>query len=786
MIGQTISHYRVLEKLGSGGMGVVYKAEDTKLNRPVALKFLSGDSAKDRHALERFQREARAASALSHPNVCTIYEVDEHDAQPFIVMEFLDGRTLKDCIAGKPLETKELLDLGIQTADGLDAAHANGIVHRDLKPANIFVTIRAQIKILDFGLAKFNVWHVFGLQAAETEGSTLSTAEQHLTGPGVRIGTIGYMSPEQALGKTLDVRTDLFSFGAALYEMSTGHPPFRGDTSAAVFDALLNKAPISPTLLNAALPLELERIICKALEKDRDLRYQSAAEMRADLKRLTRDLDSSRTRAVGSGADGRMQNARLTKSRSKTIDSLAVLPFANATGLEETEYFSDGVTETLIGSLAQLPRMRVMARSTVFRYKGKEIDAQKAGRELQVRAVIAGRLLKRGDQVTLGLEMVDVEDGAQLWSAYYNRNLDEVFAMQERIATEIADKLRVRLSGDQRRRLKKRYTQDPEAYQLYLKGRFCWARRTEDSINKSFEYFQQAIQRDPSYALPYAGLAGSYVVAQLYSMLAPSVGLPKARAAVSKALELDRSLAEAHATRAMILSVFDWDADASEKEFQQALELNRNSSETYRFYAWHLLQLGRFGEAEAALKKALDIDPLSVLVNTYLGFVLMFGTQYKASEEQLRKTLEIDPNYPDAHFWLAVTFFHSGRRDEAIAQIQKGLVLSGGDIRMRCALAAWEAMIGHKETALAHLAEILNLGERRYVSPVHLSHVYFGLGDLERMLDLLEKGFEERDPALRPVLALPDVSVLLGPHPRFQDLVQRIRSISTPRRSSAA
>jgi eukaryotic-like serine/threonine-protein kinase len=529
----------------------------------------------------------------------------------------------------------------------------------------------------------------------------------------------------------------------------------------------------------------LERIICKVLEKDRELRYQSAAEIRADLKRLKRDLDSGPTRAADSASHVRAQEGRPAKPRSKTIDSLAVLPLANATGLEETEYFSDGVTETLIGSLAQLPRIRVMARSTVFRYKGKEIDPQTAGRELHVRAVIAGRLLKRGDQVTLGLEMVDVADGAQLWSAYYNRNLAGIFTMQEQIATEIADKLRGRLSGEQQKRLKKRHTQDPEAYQLYLKGRFFWARRTEDSIKKSFEYFQLAIQRDPNYALPYAGLAGSYVVAQLYSMLAPSVGLPKAKAALSKALELDKTLAEAHATQAMILSVFDLDAAASEKEFQQAMELNPNSSETYRFYAWHMLQLGRLTEAEAALKTALDIDPLSLLANTYLGFVFLFGEQYKASEEQLRKTLEIDPNYSDAHFWLSVTLFHSGRRDEAIAQIQKGLELSGGDMRMRCALAAWEAMIGHKETALAHLAEILNLGGHRYVSPVHLSHVYIGLEELEKMFDLLEKGFEERDPALRPFLALPEISKRLRMHPRFQELVRRIHSFSASSCSSS-
>ncbi len=494
MIGKTISHYRILEKLGGGGMGVVYKAEDAKLGRLVALKFLPEELAKNRQALERFEREARAASALNHPNICTIYEIDEHQGQPFIAMELLEGQTLKHRISlgavhepplhpSKPFDIDTLLELAIQITDALDAAHAKGIVHRDIKPANIFVTARGQAKILDFGLAKLTgstgvspmERGVFGPdQHGQDARATAAPTEDLLTSPGVAMGTVAYMSPEQVRGEELDARTDLFSFGVVLYEMATSRQAFSGNTSGVIFDGILNRAPTSPGRVNPELPAKLEEIVSKLLEKDRKLRYQTAADLQADLKRLKRDTDSGRPAAVGSalGAQPAVPLQRrwgkwaalgigalaLTAllvagslhfflGRGKAIDSVAVLPFANANNDPNTEYLSDGITESIINSLSLLPNLRVMARSTVFRYKGKDVDPQKAGHDLGVRAVLTGRPLERGDVLIIQAELVEVEKGSQLWGGQYNRKVADVFAVQEDISKEISEKLRLRLAG---------------------------------------------------------------------------------------------------------------------------------------------------------------------------------------------------------------------------------------------------------------------------------------------------------------------------------------------------
>lgn len=758
--GKRVSHYRVLEVLGGGGMGVVYKAEDLKLGRRVALKFLPEEIASDAKALERFEREARAASALDHPNICTIHEFGEHEGQPFIVMTLLEGQTLRDRItATGAFGMPELLKLAIQIADGLAAAHEKGVIHRDIKPANIFITNRDEAKILDFGLAKLtDVGDHERSRHKEPQAASVHDLSLSLTG--LAMGTVPYMSPEQIRSEKLDARSDLFSFGLVIYEMATWKRAFRQETVAELHEAILDRAPVPARELNPALPPRLEEIINKALEKDRNLRYQTAAELRADLLRLKRDADSGRA------------TSRAPRSR-KTLDSIAVLPFENASANPDTEYLSDGITESIIGNLSHLPKLRVMARSTVFRYKGQLADPQKVGNELNVRTVLTGRVVQRGDSLTIGTELVDVANGWRLWGEQYSRKLADLLAVQEEIANEISKTLRLSLTGDERKRLSQRPTHDAQAYQDYLRGRFYWNKRTADGVKKGIGHFEKAIEKDPSYPLAYVGLADSYNILGFYAYAAPRDAYPKAKAAALRALEIDDALAEAQASLADVKLYYDWDWSGAEKEFNRVVEWNPAYATGHLIYGDLLTAMGRFKEGMAETEKAQELDPLSLIINAGVGWCSYFAREYDKAIEQLRKTLEMDQHFVPGHAWLGGAYLQQGLFPEGITELRAASEISGGSHLYVALLAHAYGVAGDKAQAQKILDQLKDQSARSYVSSYSIGEVCLALGDRNQAFDWLEKAYEERARALVMLKVEPKVDALRS-DPRFQDLLCRM------------
>ena len=708
MIGKTISHYKILEKVGEGGMGVVYKAEDTKLKRTIALKFLPRELMRDQEARDRFMKEAQAAAALDHPHICTVHEIDEVDGKTFIAMAYIEGQSLKEKIEAGQMEIDDVVEVAFQVAGGLKEAHDKGIIHRDIKPANIMLTEKGQAKIMDFGLAKLE-WGV------------------NLTKTATILGTVAYMSPEQARGEKVDHRTDIWSLGCVLYEMITGQRPFKSDKDQAAIYAILNEAPQPLANLKKELTQELEQTVNKCLEKNPDKRYQDANEIIDDLSSLQKKLKFETTES----------------QPAEKKPSIAVLPFVDMSPQKDQEYFCDGIAEELINALTHIKDMRVVARTSAFSFKRKELDIREIGRKLNVEMVLEGSVRKAGNRLRITAQLINVADGYHLWSERFDRELSDVFAIQDEISLAITDKMKLKLLGEERERIVKRYTEDLDAYSLYLKGLYFRRKMTEDNIKKAMKYFNLAIEKDPDYALAFAGLAYAYLALSFYASVSSKKTHAKAKQAVLRAMNLDNQLAESYEASALISAFFEWQWETAKKECRRAIELNPG----YVWARFHLSNFlgyqARFDESIKEMHKAHEFDPLNVGFNRNLGAAYLRAGKFEKAIEILQRTIEMDPSFPASHLYLGYTYMQKSMYEEALAEIQKDTNIPEAFLNTQVGIVY--ARLGKREEAIQILNKYMKPSTREFKSPYGLALLCFALGENDLGIQWLERAYETHD-----------------------------------------
>lgn len=776
-IGEKFGHYKVHSAIGSGGMGEIYRVRDLRLKRDVAIKILPEKWLKDASAVERFTREAYAASALNHPNIITIYDIGELNKIQFITTEFVEGQTLRAHLNNSSMNLSETLDIAIQISAALAAAHQAGIIHRDIKPENIMLRTDGYVKVLDFGIAKLIE------RQPEESSAEAATLIQASTNPGMILGTAFYMSPEQSRGLKVDARTDIFSLGVVIYEMITGRQPFTGETVSDVIAAILRSEPNPLSDYVKSLPSEFEWCVSKALCKDCEDRYQTVKDLLNDLKRIKQHLEFETALQHISDAGLRHSTNFFLKEPAKTpvkktrkaIDSLAVLPLANVGDDPNAKYLSAGVTEFIINSLSNIAKLRVVPRSTVFRYKESKKDPQEIGEELDVRAVLTGRIIYINDSLIVSTELIDIANKAQLWGEQYRHEMKDIFALQAEIARDISEKLKLKLTGEQKKRLVKNYTDNTEAYQFYLKGRhFVTTKRTEQWIKKGIEYFQKAIDLDPNYALAYSGIAEAYgFLAASNGGWAPRKAYPKAKAAALKALELDDALGEAHCSLGFFRLLYDWNFEEAEREFKQAIKLSPNYPNAHDGYGFYLKAVGRHAEAIEKGKLVQQFEPLSPFAHVSLGYAYYFARDYEKAIEECNKALEMDKYSVFAYRNLGLAYLQQGKLEKAITSLSKAVTFSNGGKAFESYLGFAYALAGKKTEALEILANLEELEKESYVPAHNFALVYAGLGDFDKAFEWLEKSFKERSGFL-PFLKVEPIVDCLRDDPRFSQMIERV------------